>query len=61
MIFYDNESANGHNFADDNTRTALKNNIQNLIHLLESKSSVAIKWFKDNRMTVNPGSFKLFY
>ena len=34
------------------------NSIQNLIHLLESESSVAIKWFKENKMIVNPGKFQ---
>ena len=29
-----------------------------MIHLLESECSVAIKWFKDNKMIVNPGKFQ---
>ena len=37
---------------------AFANNIQNLIHLLESESSVAIKRFKYNKMIVNPGKFQ---
>ena len=41
-----------------NKRTTFANNIQNLIHLLESECSVAIKWFKDNKMIVNPGKFQ---
>ena len=49
---------NSHKSADDNTLTAFANNIQNLIHLLESESRVTIKWFKDNKMIVNPGKFK---
>ena len=57
-FFYVNETANVHNFADDNTLTAFANNIQNLIHLLESESSMVIKWFKDNKMIVNPGKFQ---
>ena len=57
-LFYVTEIANAHNFADDNTLTAFANNIQNLIHLLGSKSRVAMKWFKDNKMTVNPGKFQ---
>ena len=57
-FFYVIETAHAHNFADDNTLTAFANNIQNLIHLLESESSVAIKWFKDNKMIVNPGKFQ---
>ena len=50
--------ANAHNFVDDNALTAFANNIHNLIHLLESESSVAIKWFKNNKMIVNPGKFQ---
>ena len=29
------------------------------MHLLESKSILAIKWFKDNKMIVNPGTFQV--
>ena len=57
-FFYVIEIANAHNFADDNKLTAFANSSQNLIHLLESESSVAIKWFKDNKMIVNPGKFQ---
>ena len=57
-FFYVIEIANAHNFAEDNTLTTFANNIQNLIHLLEPESSVAIKWFKDNKMIVNPGKFQ---
>ena len=28
------------------------------MHLLESEGSVAIKWFKDNKMIVNTGKFQ---
>ena len=49
-FYYVIEIANAHNnFADDNTLTVSANSIQNLIHLLESESSEAIKWFKDIR------------
>ena len=44
------ETDNAHSFADDNTLKAFANNIKNLIHLLESECSVAIKWFKDNTL-----------
>ena len=56
-FFHVTETANAHNLANDNTLTAFANTIQNLIHLLESESSVAIKWFKDNKNIVNPGKF----
>ena len=42
-FFYVIETATAHNFAGNNTLTAFANNIQNLIHLLESECSVAIK------------------
>ena len=32
--------------------------IENLISLLESESEIAINWFKDNHMIVNPGKFQ---
>ena len=57
-VFYVLEIANAHNFADDNMLTAFANSIQNLIHLLESESCMAIKWFKENKMIVSPGKFQ---
>ena len=57
-FFYVIETANAHNFADDNTLSAFANNIKNLIHLLESECSVAIKWFKDNKMIINTVKFQ---
>ena len=57
-FFYVTETANAHNFADDNTLTDFTNNIQNLIDLLEFECGVAIKWFKNNKMIVNPGKFQ---
>ena len=29
------------------------------MHLSESESILAIKWFKDNKMIVNPGKFQV--
>ena len=49
-------TTNAHNFED--TLTAFANNIENLIYLLESERSLAIKWFKDNKMIVNLGKFE---
>ena len=42
-----------HNFADDNTTTAVAETIQGLINSLEVKTSNAIEWMKDNDMTAN--------
>ena len=47
-----------HNFADDNTITAVAETIQGLISSLEVKTSNAIKWVKDNDMIANPDTFK---
>ena len=47
-----------HNFADDNTVTAVAKTIQGLINSLEVKTSTAIQWMKDNDMIANPDKFK---
>ena len=47
-----------HNFGDDNTLSSFAKIIENLISILESESEIAINWFKDNHMIVNPGKFK---
>ena len=47
-----------HNFADDNTVTAVAETIQDLINSLEVKASNATEWMKDNDMIANPNKFK---
>ena len=47
-----------HNFADDNTITAVAETIRGLINSLEVKTSNAIKWMKDNDIIANPDKFK---
>jgi TATA-binding protein-associated factor Taf7 len=46
------------NYADDNTVSAWANPIKELIETLESESEIAIKWFHDNEMAVNPDKFQ---
>ena len=46
------------NYADDNTISAWANSIMELILTLESESEIAIKWFQDNEMIVNPDKFQ---
>ena len=46
------------NYADDNTISAWANSIRELVNKLESESEIAIKWFKDNDMIVNPDKFQ---
>ena len=57
MIFFI-ENSDLLNYADDNTITAWANSIRELINTLESESDIAIKWFKDNEMIVNPDKFQ---
>ena len=47
-----------HNFADDNTVTAVAETIQDLIYSLDVKTGNAIEWMKDNDMIANPNKFK---
>ena len=46
------------NYADDNTISAWAKSIEELKSILESESEIAIKWFDDNEMIVNPDKFQ---
>ena len=56
-MFFINE-AKLTNFADDNTIYAAKRDLNELLRLLQKESEVAIKWFSDNNMIVNPKEFQ---
>ena len=45
-----------HNITDDNIVT--NKTIEILVSILESETEIAINWFKDNNMIVNPGKFQ---
>ena len=47
-----------YNFADYNTITAFEKDIVLLKETLQNKAEIAIQWFKDNFMFVNPGKFQ---
>ena len=47
-----------HNFADDNTITALFETIQDLINAPQNKTERAIKWMENNNMIANQDKFK---
>ena len=47
------------NFEDDNTLSSFGKTIENLLSFLESENEIAINWFKDNYMIVNPGTIQL--
>ena len=52
--------ASVYNFVDDNT---ILKKIENLISIQESESEIAINWFKNNHLIVNPGKLQaiIFY
>ena len=56
MLFLNNSDLS--NYADDNTISAWANSIKDLITTLENESNIAINWFKDNEMIVNPDKFQ---
>ena len=47
-----------HNFADDNTVTAVAETIRDLINSPDVETRNAIEWIKDNDMIANPNKFK---
>ena len=57
-FFYFILLATAHNFADDNTLAYFSTTIQELIASLESECEVALNWFNENKMIVNPGKFQ---
>ena len=50
--------ATAYNFADDITLACFGKTIQKLIGPLESECEVALNWFNENKMVVNPESLK---
>ena len=46
------------NFADDNTIYAKSAKMETLLDILEKESETVIKWFKQNKMIVNPDKFQ---
>ena len=46
------------NFADDNSISTTANNIDHLLLTLKHESELAVKWFTDNQMIVNPDKFQ---
>ena len=48
-----------YNFADDNTMTAFEKDIMLLKATLQNEAEIAIQWFKNNFIFVNPGKFQV--
>ena len=57
LLFFINEAKLA-NFSDDNTIYAAKRDLNELLRLLEKENEVAIKWFSDSNMIVNPKKFQ---
>ena len=47
-----------HNFADDNTISAISETVSSLVNSLTDKANKAVDWFHVNKMIVNPEKFK---
>ena len=51
--------ASVHNFADDNTLASFASTLKELLPILESECKVAINWFYNNKMILNPDKFQV--
>ena len=47
-----------HNFADDNSLSAVAKTVTELKNTLQSESEVITNWFKNNKMIVNQEKFQ---
>ena len=56
-FFYFILLATTHNLADVNTLAWFRKTIQELIGSFNSECEVALNWFNESKMTVNPGKF----
>ena len=48
-----------YNFADDNTISVASKNRDTLLETLKNESELAVNWFRNNNMIVNPDNFQL--
>ena len=47
-----------HNFANDNTITAICDQLTDLIKILEAEGELSVGWFRENEMVVNSEKFQ---
>ena len=52
------KKTNLHNFADDNTSTAVCDQLADLIKILEVEGELSVGWFRKNEMIVNSDKFQ---
>ena len=57
-LFYFINSSDLHNFADDNTISAIASSVKDLVTDLERKACTALDWLDANKMIANPEKFK---
>ena len=57
-FFYFILLATAHNFADEHTLACYSKTIQELVGSLESECEVALNWFNENKMIINPGKLQ---
>ena len=57
-LFYFINSSDLHNFADDNTISAIASSVEDLVTDLERKACTALDWLDANKMIANPEKFK---
>ena len=60
FLFYEFNSA-VYNYADDNTLSVIGQNTSEVIQKLEHDCSMALKWFKVNKMKANAEKFQLMF
>ena len=51
--------ASVHNFVDDNSLSKISKTVDSLKQTLESEYTLAIKWFHENKIIVNPDKFRV--
>ena len=57
-LFFFVSNALMHNFAGDNSFSAIAQTLTELKNTLQSDSGVVVNWFKNNKMIVNPEKFQ---
>ena len=53
------KTSDNYNFADDNTTSVVSKNRDILPETLKNESELAVNWFRNNKMAVNPDKFQL--
>ena len=60
-LFLSLKNTDLHNFEDDNTITAVCDQLPDLIKMLEAEGVLSVGWFRKNEMVVNPDNSRLLF